>query len=427
MIDDLTRTAPADLRADLAHRYRAVRGTTEDLCRPLVTDDYQVQSVPEASPPKWHLAHVSWFFETFVLQPFAAGYRDFHPRFGYLFNSYYRAVGPFHARGARAVLSRPTVEEVYAYRAHVDDAVGHLFDRVADEHLPEVASRVTLGLNHEQQHQELLLMDVKRNFGENPLLPAYREDLPALAGAEAPPLAWHDHAGGIREIGWAGDGFAYDNEVPRHRVLLEDFRLASRPVTNGEYREFIAAGGYAEPTLWLSDGWTAVEQRGWRAPLYWREEDGVWSEFTLAGLRPLDAAAPVCHLSFFEADAYARWAGKRLPSEAELEVATAERPLEGNFLDTGLLQPRPARGDDDGQWFGDVWEWTRSAYGPYPGSRPLAGALGEYNAKFMANQFVLRGGCCVTPRSHLRATYRNFFYPHERWPFTGLRLAADGG
>lgn len=411
--------AAAVERVELARRYAAVRAQTEALCRPLAVDDYQVQSVPEASPPKWHIAHVTWFFETFLLRPFAPRYRVFHPRFEHLFNSYYETVGTFHPRGERGALSRPTVAEVYAYRAHVDAAMGALLEGVGDERWDEVAARVTLGLNHEQQHQELLLMDVKRNFFANPLRPAYAEALPAAAAALA--FAWLECDGGTVEIGHAGAGFAFDNETPRHPRILPPHRLASRPVTNGEYLEFVEAGGYGEPRHWLADGWAKVREANWRAPLYWEKIDGRWWEMTLGGMQPLSEDAPVCHVSYYEAEAYARWADARLPVEAELEAQLAARPREGNFVESGRLHPAPG----DGQWYGDVWEWTSSAYSPYPGFRPLPGSLGEYNGKFMVNQLVLRGGCCASPRAHLRASYRNFFYPHDRWQFAGIRLAQD--
>ncbi len=413
-------------RMDVVARFQEVRAQTESLCSPLAIDDYQIQSVLETSPPKWHLAHVSWFFETFLLKPYAPRYRSFHPRFEYLFNSYYETVGSFHPRAQRGVLARPTVEEIYRYRAHVDEAMLTLMHSVSSERWDDVASRVILGLNHEQQHQELLLMDIKHNFAVNPLRPVYRER-PATAMVSKPiaPLRWIERAGGLAEIGHAGESFAFDSETPRHDVLLRDHALASRPVTNGEYLKFVEAGAYADARHWLADGWTTVQEKRWRAPLYWEECEGAWWQMTLSGLRPLDLAEPVCHVSFYEADAYARWAGERLPLEEELETMLAGRAVEGNFVDSGSLHPRAATGTGDGQWYGDVWEWTRSAYSPYPGFRPLAGSLGEYNGKFMANQMVLRGGCCATPRSHVRPSYRNFFYPHDRWPFTGVRLAAD--
>jgi formylglycine-generating enzyme required for sulfatase activity len=418
--------------------YSQVRGRTEALCAPLETDDYQVQSVIDASPPKWHLAHVTWFFETFLLKPYLRAYEPLDARYERIFNSYYNTVGPFHPRGQRHTLSRPTVPEVYEYRAHVDRHMSELIETCPAEHRTAFAARLTLGLNHEQQHQELLLMDIKRNFFANPLYPVYSPG-GASAGATAPEMRWLDFRGGIREIGHAGSGFAFDNESPRHaggpfafdnesprhKVFLRDYRLGSRPVTNGEYLEFVEAGGYARADLWLSDGWSAVQERRWNAPLYWIDVGGEWHEMTLSGVRPVAPAEPVCHVSYYEADAYARWRGVRLPTEPEWEAAAAKEPIEGNFVESGAYHPRPATGNSDRQWYGDVWEWTASNYAPYPGYRPLEGALGEYNGKFMANQYVLRGGSCATPRSHMRSTYRNFFYPHDRWPFTGIRLAAD--
>jgi ergothioneine biosynthesis protein EgtB len=405
-------------------RYRRVRERSEALCAPLETDDYQVQSVLETSPPKWHLAHITWFFETFLLKPLLGGYRPLDARYERIFNSYYNSVGAFHPRAQRHTLSRPTVGEVYAYRAHVDRHMGELISGAAAAQQAVLSARLELGLNHEQQHQELLLMDIKRNFYANPLYPAYSGERPPSRD-RAPALRWLDVQGGIHEMGYDGTGFSFDNEQPRHKVFLTEYRMASRPVTNAEYLEFVSDGGYTRPELWLSDGWTAVQERGWKAPLYWVSTDGTWLEFTLSGLRPLDPATPVCHVSYYEADAYARWKGARLPTEAEWEAATASQPVEGNFVEAHLYHPRPAAGANDAQWFGDVWEWTSSSYSPYPGYRPLEGALGEYNGKFMANQYVLRGGCCATPLSHMRPTYRNFFYPHDRWPFTGIRLASS--
>src|SRR5687768_15648015 len=358
-------------------RYGEVRRQTEALCAPLQTDDYQVQSVLDTSPPKWHLAHVTWFFETFLLKPYLEGYRPLDARYERLFNSYYNTVGPFHPRAQRHTLSRPTVPEVYAYRAHVDDHMAALVARCPAAHRATLQERLTLGMHHEQQHQELLLMDIKRNFFANPLYPAYAQAAPAR-NADAPPLRWLEFPGGIREIGHgaaSGDGiFSFDNERPRHKVFLRDYRLASRPVTNGEYLEFIAAGAYSQPELWLSDGWTAVQERAWASPLYWTRVDEGWYEMTLSGLQPLDLDAPVCHVSYYEADAYARWRGTRLPTEAEWEAAATPEPIAGNFVESGLYHPRPASGPDDAQWFGDVWEWTSSAYAPYPGYHPLGGA-----------------------------------------------------
>jgi ergothioneine biosynthesis protein EgtB len=404
--------------------YAAIRGRTEALCAPLATDDYQVQSVIDTSPPKWHLAHVTWFFETFLLKPFLPGYEPLDARYERIFNSYYNSVGPFHPRAQRHTLSRPTVEQVYEYRAHVDRHMADLMQSCAREDAAVMGKRLTLGLNHEQQHQELLLMDIKRNFFANPMYPVYSAKAPAPT-AHSVPVRWLDFPGGIREIGCSG-GFAFDNEQPRHKVFLRDFRLASRAVTNAEYLEFIDAGGYERADLWLSDGWSAVRERGWNAPLYWILADGEWHEMTLSGLGAIDPAAPVCHVSYYEADAYARWRDARLPTEAEWEAAAGGEPIEGNFVESGTYHPRPAAGPHDQQWYGDVWEWTASSYSPYPGYRPLEGALGEYNGKFMSSQYVLRGGCCATPVSHMRATYRNFFYPQDRWPFTGIRLACDG-
>lgn len=408
---------------DLRLRYRQVRQGSEQICRPLAIEDYQIQSITETSPPKWHLAHVTWFFETFLLGPHEPGYQPFHPRFAVLFNSYYETVGEFHPRPRRGLLSRPTVEEVYAYRKAVDEAMERFFDRLEREPDPKLAFIVELGLNHEQQHQELACMDIKHNFSVNPLKPAYREDLAISPAMDARPVRWIERAAGMADIGHGDDGFAYDNESPRHPEYLPAFRIADRLVTNGEYLAFMQDGGYDRADLWLSDGWGHIQKHRWRHPLYWERQGEDWFEMTLGGLRPLHLAEPVCHVSHFEADAYARWAGKRLPREAEMEVMLAAQPVEGNFFDQDHLHPRPA--GDAGQWFGDCWNWTASAYLPYPGFRPLAGSAGEYNGKFMSNQIVLRGGCCATSQNHARATYRNFFYPHERWPFTGIRLAEE--
>jgi ergothioneine biosynthesis protein EgtB len=413
------------LLSSVDNRYAEVRKRTEALCAPLANDDYQVQSVIDASPPKWHLAHVTWFFETFLLKPYLKGYQPLDERYERLFNSYYNSIGPFHPRAQRHVLSRPTVHQVYEYRAYVDRNMLELLTHCPARDRSVVEQRLTLGLNHEQQHQELLLMDIKRNFFANPMYPAYSEAA-AREAHEPVPLRWLAFPAGIREIGHgSGGGFSFDNEQPRHKVLLRDYRLGSRPVTNGEYLEFVNDRGYTRPELWLSDGWTAVQERRWEAPLYWVRSGDAWHEMTLSGLHPLKLQAPVCHVSFYEADAFARWKGARLPTEAEWETAAAGELIEGNFVETERYHPRPASGSSDAQWYGDVWEWTASSYSPYPGYRPVPGALGEYNGKFMANQYVLRGGCCATPRSHMRATYRNFFYPHDRWPFTGIRLSAD--
>jgi ergothioneine biosynthesis protein EgtB len=415
------------LSSEVLAQYRSVRRETEQLCEPLAIEDYGIQAMPDVSPPKWHLAHTTWFFEAFLLVPFLPGYQVFHPRFAYLFNSYYQTVGSFFPRPQRGLLSRPTVEEVCRYRVHVDSAMAELVAIAEAPQRDRIISRTVLGLHHEQQHQELLLTDIKYNFAFNPLRPVYRP-APGQAGKAPVPLQWLAYDGGLREIGFSGTDFAYDNEMPRHKVYLEDFQLASRLVTNGEFLAFIEDGGYRRADLWLSDGWAAVQQRNWQAPLYWENIDGQWWIMTLAGLRRLDRNEPVCHVSFYEADAYARWCGKRLPTEAEWEVAAQDREVHGNLRETGKLHPVAAEsgaGNGPVQLFGDVWEWTQSPYRPYPGFQPLNGSLGEYNGKFMCNQLVLRGGSCVTPQSHIAATYRNFFYPADRWQFMGIRLAAD--
>ena len=406
-------------------QYTRIRSDSELLCTPLSVEDHVIQTAPEASPAKWHLAHVSWFFETFLLKAFLTGYREFHPQFAVLFNSYYEQAGAFFPRPQRGFLSRPGVREVMQYRQYVDEHMAALIRAADDSVWPVLLQRLEIGLNHEQQHQELLLTDIKLNLSVNPLRPAYRDDLPDNGEGCASTLGWVEFPGGLQQIGHAGDGFAYDNEQPRHRCYLEPFRLASRPVTNGEYLEFVDAGGYRAPQYWLSDGWATVKRLQWQTPLHWERVDGEWWQFTLGGMRRLDSAEPVCHVSFYEAEAYAAWAGKRLPTEAEWEVAAAGIAIGGNLRDSGRLHPQAADGSGLLQMYGDVWEHTASAYRPYPGFRAPAGALGEYNGKFMCNQMVLRGGSCVTPANHIRATYRNFFYPHERWQFQGVRLAED--
>src|SRR5688572_21085361 len=407
---------------DLGHAqaYRAVRETTLRLIAPLSPEDAAIQSMPDASPAKWHLAHTTWFFETFVLAPHVAGYRAFDPAYGYLFNSYYNAIGERHPRPERGMLSRPSLDEVLAYRRYVDE-------QLIAATLPEPSKTLLeLGLHHEQQHQELILTDLKHLLSRNPLKPAYQKQWP-LTEIRPRARSWIGFAGGLHEIGHAGEGFAFDNEKPRHRVWLEDFEVASHPVTHGDFVDFIEDGGYRRPELWLSAGWDMVQARGWQAPEYWTRRDGEWRTFTLHGEVPVDRNAPVCHVSFFEAEAFARWAGARLPTEAEWEVAARGAPMAGNFMESGALHPLALREDARpgtlAQAFGDVWEWTRSDYAPYPGYRPAAGAVGEYNGKFMCAQYVLRGGSCATPASHIRATYRNFFPPEARWQFSGLRLA----
>ena len=416
---------PSQAAPDLAAQYRAVRRATEALCEPLAVEDYVLQSMPDASPAKWHLAHTAWFFETFALSPHLPGYRPFHPQFAVLFNSYYNAVGPRWPRPQRGLLSRPTVAEVYRYRAHVDEQMAALFEPAPADVPRRVADVVVLGLNHEQQHQELLLTDLKHALAANPLRPAYREAAPQ--GGRPPALEWPAFPAGVVWIGHDGDGFAFDNESPRHREFLEGFRLASRPATNGEFLAFLADGAYERPELWLSDGWAARQAHGWTAPLYWEREGDGWVAMTLAGPRPVDPDEPVCHVSYYEADAFARWAGARLPTEAEWETAAATVPVAGHFAEAGHYHPAaPPAADDRGpiyQLYGDLWQWTASPYAAYPGYAPPPGALGEYNGKFMCNQMVLRGASCATPRSHARRTYRNFFPPEARWQFTGVRLA----
>ena len=404
--------------------YRRVRDATRALCATLAPEDTVAQSMPDASPTKWHLAHTTWFFEQFLLAHFDPGYRRFHEGWDFLFNSYYQTVGPMHARPQRGLLTRPTLREVNEYRAYVDKAMVELLDRRGED--PEVIGRVTLGLNHEQQHQELLLTDIQHLFSLNPLQPAFR-DVSPTPETPAVPLRFITGSEGVAEIGHAGEGFAYDNETPRHRELLHPRAIANRCVTNAEFREFIDDGGYENPALWLSEGWDTVQRDRWRHPLYW--DDGLETAFTLGGRRAIEASAPVCHVSFFEADAFARWAGARLPTEVEWEVVAQALPVEGNFADGDVLLPLQARAQGDPerplQMFGDVWEWTSSPYVGYPGYRPAGGALGEYNGKFMCGQWVLRGGSCATPAGHVRASYRNFFSPGARWQFSGIRLARD--
>jgi ergothioneine biosynthesis protein EgtB len=412
----------------LIARYRVIRRMTEELARPLGAEDCQIQSMPDASPTKWHLAHTSWFFETFVLGAFDTPYEAFDDSFNYLYNSYYNAVGARLARPSRGLITRPSLDRVYAYRASVDRALEAFVESMGSALKPDTAAVIELGLNHEQQHQELILTDIKHALAQNPLRPNYREGVAVAipSSAKAPGMEWLFNRGGVTWIGHDGRGFAFDNESPQHRAYLEDCELGSRLVSSGEYRAFIDDGGYARPELWLSDGWNVVNDRQWTAPLYWEKHQGEWWAMTLGGFRPIADSEPVCHVSFYEAEAYARWAGARLPTEAEWEHAASEQEPVGNFVERGHFHPRPAEtGTGFAQFFGDVWEWTQSAYLPYPGSRPAAGALGEYNAKFMCNQMVLRGGSCATPATHIRPTYRNFFPPDARWQFTGIRLARD--
>jgi len=439
-------------RQSLIDGFIAVRALSCDLAAPLSPEDMVPQSMEDASPTKWHLAHTTWFFETFLLQPFAVEYQPFDPVFAYQFNSYYVQAGPRHPRPQRGLVTRPGVAEVMDYRRHIDRMMVDLIADVSGPVLAELAGRIELGLHHEMQHQELILTDLLHLFSCNSLAPAYQPYRPGPAGP-APPLRWIGFEGGLTQIGHEGAGFAYDNETPRHTVYVAPYRLASRLVTNADWLAFIADGGYRTPTLWLSDGWTRVQTEGWTAPLYWQVDDqDSWTSMTLSGRQPVDPQAPVCHLSYYEADAFARWAGKRLPSEAEWELAAVAAQQQAgsavdvrtgaNLLGSGCLRPcAPAEEDvpdsvpaevgqsvpiiAPAQMIGDVWEWTASPYGPYPGFRPVEGAIGEYNGKFMCNQMVLRGGSCVTPDGHVRPTYRNFFYPHQRWQFSGLRLAED--
>jgi len=424
MASRLPEVAPT---ATLRERYEAVRAATMGLAAPLSPEDQLVQSMPDASPTKWHLAHTTWFFETFVLSRFVPGYRAVDDGYAYLFNSYYEALGPRQPRPRRGALSRPSLEEVLGYRETIDERMDALLDESPEGE--EVLARIELGLQHEQQHQELILTDIHHALWSNPLRPAYRAGLRrprADAAASAPAERWTSHSGGLVEIGHEGAAFSFDNERPRHRTFLEPFQLARRSVTAGEFLRFIEDGGYRRPDPWLSDGWAAIQEHGWTAPLYWGRDANGWSEFTLAGTQPLDLDAPVSHVSYYEAEAFARWAGARLPTEAEWEALAAACPLDGNFVESGTLAPQPARvaaGTTPSQMCGDVWEWTASAYLPYPRFRPLEGELGEYNGKFMSGQMVLRGGSCFTPLSHIRATYRNFFPPGARWQMSGIRLA----
>jgi ergothioneine biosynthesis protein EgtB len=453
------------LRQSLIARYRQTREFSARLCRNLQPEDCVVQSMPDASPTKWHLAHTTWFFETFVLKVWMQSYRPEVPQYAYLFNSYYNAAGDMYRRDLRGLVSRPTLPETYRYRSSVDDCLLKLIESADQTLLGEIASVLTLGINHEQQHQELLLTDIKHVFSHNPLYPVF-EPAPAGPRSAAPaPQRFVDFDEEIVSIGHHGDDFSYDNEGPRHRALVPAFSLSDRLITNGEYLAFMEAGGYTRPEFWLSLGWTAVNEQRWQAPLYWEKRDGQWWNFTLSGFRPVDESEPVTHVSYFEADAYANWDGARLPTEFEWERAAADIPIEGNFVENQRFHPRaahdpqlspspqsspPGRGGhrprvswESGaggrseapgegfvtcrllQMFGDAWQWTRSAYLPYPGYRAAPGALGEYNGKFMCNQMVLRGGSCATSREHIRPTYRNFFPPDKRWQFTGIRLARD--
>ncbi|WP_300543145.1 ergothioneine biosynthesis protein EgtB [Maricaulis sp.] len=414
----LPAVPPALAPPDVALLFRDVRARTAELAAPLSAEDMMLQSMEDASPAKWHLAHTTWFFEEFILRPRVKDYRSPDDRFAVLFNSYYVQAGPRHARDKRGLISRPGLEAVRDYRAHVDEALMDLIAADRDD-LDAIAGLVELGCHHEMQHQELLVTDLLHGLSYNPLMPAYRDPEP-LPVSGALPLEFRCFDGGVTEIGHAGDGFAFDCEMPRHKVFQAPFGYAGRPVTNRDWIGFIEDGGYDTPSLWLMDGWAVKEREAWDTPLYWWKQDDEWWSFTLRGAQPVALDAPVVHVSYYEADAFARWAGARLPTEAEAEIATRDLPVRGNFAESNMFRPLPG----SGEW-GDVWEWTQSAYAPYPGFRPYEGPVGEYNGKFMVNQMVLRGGSCATPEAQMRPTYRTFFYPHQRWQMLGLRLAKD--
>ena len=424
-------SAPLTRSTVLLEDYQAIRDETEMLAAPLSPEDQQVQSMPDVSPTKWHRAHITWFFETFLLLPHLPGYRAFNDDFQFLYNSYYEAVGPRHARDERGLISRPSVSEVGEYRRHVDSAMAQLIADIVPKN-QTVGELVLLGLHHEQQHQELLLMDIKHVLSRNPTHPAYHTVEP-VSPDPIGPVTWHDYDGGLINIGNDEDGFSFDNESPKHQAFVAPFRIADRLVTNGDWLDFMANDGYHEAGYWLSAGWATVNAQGWDSPMYWEPTERGWFMHTLHGFVPVDRNEPVCHVSYFEADAYARWAGARLPTESEWEHVASQlqgdstSDLDGNFAQSGRFHPAPAGPESQSirQMFGDVWQWTSSSYSAYPGFAPAAGAVGEYNGKFMVNQYVLRGGCCATPYGHTRSTYRNFFPTHSRWMFAGLRLASN--
>ncbi len=436
--------SPVSPRQHLFQKFSNVRKESENICAPLETEDYGIQTMADVSPPKWHLAHTSWFFETFLLKPFLNHYREYHPQFTQLFNSYYNTVGAYHPRPQRGLLSRPTVEEVYLYRHYINEQMEKLIFEIEENQLDEIFNRTILGINHEQQHQELMLTDIKHIFSTNPLRPQYR----SLPKNDSVPVEqqWLSYQGGLLSIGHNnttsvtddshyehGYGFSYDNEGPEHQTYISEFLLSSRLVTNGEMLSFIEAGGYGDSRLWLSDAWKTVCENNWTSPLYWEKKGSDWWHMTLGGMQLVDLNAPVCHASFYEADAFARWSGNRLPTEAEWEIAARVEPVAGNLRESGYLQPVALEQNTDSgrleQIYGDVWEWTQSPYSAYPGYRHEDSAFGdfsgEYNGKFMSNQIVLRGGSCLTPEDHIRSTYRNFFYPADRWQMSGFRLAKD--
>jgi ergothioneine biosynthesis protein EgtB len=411
---------------NLLKRYENIRRKSEEICNHLYTEDFIIQTIFEVSPPKWHLAHITWFFENFILIPNKPGYQVFNENFHYLFNSYYNSAGKLLDKNLRGILSRPPVEEIFSYRKHVDTAMKELLNQYISHENKKVQDIIELGLNHEQQHQELLLMDIKNIFSHNPLKPVYNKIEKRKQNNQYSKLNWVDIPEGVVHIGHDTGGFSFDNELPVHKVYINNFKIGSRPVLNGEYLEFISSGGYKEYKYWLSDGWEMKNKEKWDSPLYWQKENNNWYIFTLNGLLPLDENEPVSHISYYEADAFAHWAGKRLPTEFEWETASKNQEIKGNFLEDKIYQPTSNPGDKEiNQLFGDTWEWTASAYLPYHGFKSLFEGFGEYNGKFMCNQMVLRGGCCVTPKEHLRNTYRNFFYPQNRWQFSGIRLAAD--
>ena len=430
------RTQTDTVSRNLVSRFLQVRKFTEALTADLAPEDCVVQSMPDVSPAKWHLAHTTWFFETFVLKKRIPDYQPEIPEYAFLFNSYYNAAGDMHRRDLRGLISRPTVDQTRRYRSSINSRVADLIADADDALLEELEPIIVLGIHHEQQHQELMLTDIKHVFAQNPLYPVFRARKSDTSSKDVPPITFIPFDEVVTEIGYAGNGFSYDNESPRHRCLIPAFSLASRPVTNGEYLQFMEAGGYKRTEFWLSLGWMTVNEQRWEAPLYWQKRDDEWWNFTLSGLRRVEPSEPVTHISYFEADAYAKWAGARLPTEFELEHVADQQPIAGNFVEQEHFHPQPWHrhpADDHGleahatlhQIFGDVWEWTRSSYAPYPGYRAEPGALGEYNGKFMCNQYVLRGGSCATSQTHIRPTYRNFFQPEKRWQFTGIRLARD--
>jgi ergothioneine biosynthesis protein EgtB len=419
-----SKTPSIALKNDLIKQFKTVRSFTEQITEPLEIEDYVIQVTENASPAKWHLAHTTWFFETFLLEKELEDYDPIHPQYSYLFNSYYLQTGVPHCRARRGNISRPTVKQVFEYRESINEHVVELIKSATEEQYDKWAPIIEIGIHHEQQHQELLMTDLKYMFSQNPLNVVYKEaDRPRVKSV--PEISWSSFKEGVFEVGHKGGGFGYDNEFPRHKTYIHDFELANRLVTNAEYIEFIESGAYGEPKWWLDEGFSTIRDNGWKAPLHWQKKEGEWWQFTLSGLEMVDPNEPVTHVSYFEADAYARWKGYRLPTEQEWEVAAESIPVEGKFADAGYLHPAVLQTEEEGlqQMFGEVWQWTQSSYAPYPGYKPLPGALGEYNGKFMCNQYVLRGGSCATSRSHFRKTYRNFFHANERWQFTGIRLA----